>query len=40
VPRPKVVSEVTGEVLREAEGFTDMFGRYLEKTSEHRTKNA
>lgn len=40
VPRPKVVSEVTGEVLREAEGFTDMFGRYLEKTSEHRMKNA
>ena len=40
VPRPKVVSEVTGEVLREAEGFTDMFGRYLEKTSEHRRKNA
>ena len=40
VPRPKVVSEVTGEVLREAEGFTDMFARYLEKTSEHRMKNA
>lgn len=34
VPRPKVVSEVTGELLRREERFSDMFGCYMEKLLE------
>lgn len=34
VPRPMVVSEVTGELLRREEGWSDMFGCYTEKILE------